>query len=154
MIPHLLDINSFNFGQVIPSTMICILPDHHLHYRDKLLQSSFKIILWKYISRKKMADGLKITHLKLVFRHKHISLLFSERLMSVLAGTLVQVTIYIDVKPSAHPVTFVNLKEKNKLPKKSDAAPKSLYLRPTVSYLYNMQCNTRQNIEFLSQNSK
>ena len=101
-----------------------------------------------------MTDGLKITHLKLVFKLKHISLLFSERLMSVLAGTLVQVTIYIDVKPSAHPVTFVNLKEKNKLPKKSDAAPKSLYLRPTVSYLYNMQCNTRQNIEFLSQNSK
>ena len=59
-----------------------------------------------------MTDGLKITHLRLEFKHKHISLLFSERLMSVLAGTLVQVTIYIDVKPSAHPVTFVNLKEK------------------------------------------
>ena len=81
-----------------------------------------------------MTDGLKITHLKLVFRHKHISLLFSERLMSVLAGTLVQVTIYIDVKPSAHPVTFVNLKKK--WPKKSDAVPKPLYISPEVSYLY------------------
>ena len=148
MIPHLLDINSFNFGQVIPSTMICILPDHHLHYRVASGLSYFNLLSksysGQYISRNKMADGLKITHLKLVFRHKHISLLFSERLMSVLAGTLVQVTIYIDVKPSAHPVTFVNLKEKNKLPKKSDAVPKQLYISPEVSYLY--QCNAGRTI--------
>ena len=36
-----------------------------------------------------MTDGLKITHLRLVFKDTHISLLFSERLMPVQAGTLV-----------------------------------------------------------------